>query len=78
MPKSFYIFLNGLLILLVLPFTVNISDATIFSWKDENGITHFTDSPEKIPPKCILLAQAETRLAGQLQLSTLVAVQHSP
>ena len=51
MPKSFYIFLNGLLILLVLPFTVNISDATIFSWKDENGITHFTDSPEKIPPK---------------------------
>ena len=51
MPKSFYIFLNSLLILLVLPFTVNISDATIFSWKDENGITHFTDSPEKIPPK---------------------------
>ena len=51
MPKSFYTFLNGLLILLVLPFTVNISDATIFSWKDENGITHFTDSPEKIPPK---------------------------
>jgi len=51
MPKSFYIFFNGLLILLVLPFTVNISDATIFSWKDENGITHFTDSPEKIPPK---------------------------
>ena len=51
MPKSFYIFLNGLLILLVLPFTVNISDATIFSWKGENGITHFTDSPEKIPPK---------------------------
>ena len=51
MPKSFHIFLNGLLILLVLPFTVNISDATIFSWKDENGITHFTDSPEKIPPK---------------------------
>ena len=51
MPKSFYTFLNGLLILLVLPFTANISDATIFSWKDENGITHFTDSPEKIPPK---------------------------
>ncbi len=51
MPKSFYIFLNGLLILLVLPFTANISDATIFSWKDENGITHFTDSPEQIPPK---------------------------
>ena len=51
MPKSFYVFLNSLLILLVLPFTVNISDATIFSWKDENGITHFTDSPEKIPPK---------------------------
>ncbi len=51
MPKSFYTFLNGLLILLVLPFTANISDATIFSWKDENGITHFTDSPEQIPPK---------------------------
>ena len=51
MPKSFYIFLNGLVIFLVLPFTVNISDATIFSWKDENGITHFTDSPKKIPPK---------------------------
>jgi len=51
MPKSFHIFFNGLLTLLVLTFTVNISDATIFSWKDENGITHFTDSPEKIPPK---------------------------
>jgi len=51
MPKSFYILLNSLLILLVLPFTVNISDATIFSWKDENGITHFTDSPEQIPRK---------------------------
>ena len=51
MPKAFYIFLSGLLILLVLPFTANISDATIFSWKDENGITHFTDSPEQIPSK---------------------------
>jgi len=29
-------------------------------------------------PQVSLLAQAETRLAGQLQLSTLVAVQHSP
>jgi clan AA aspartic protease (TIGR02281 family) len=36
---------------LVLPFTANISDATIFSWKDENEITHFTDSPEQIPSK---------------------------
>ena len=51
MPKAFYIFLSGLLILLVLPFTANISDATIFSWKDENEITHFTDSPEQIPSK---------------------------
>ena len=51
MPKSFYIFLNGLLILLVLPFTANISDAIIFSWKDESGITHFTDNSEKIPTK---------------------------
>ena len=29
-------------------------------------------------PQVSLLAQAETRLAGQLQLSTLVAVQQSP
>jgi uncharacterized protein DUF4124 len=26
-------------------------DAKIYKWKDENGKTHFTDSPEKIPFK---------------------------
>ena len=51
MPKAFYIVLSYLLILLALPFSVNISDAAIFSWKDENGVTHFTNNSEKIPLK---------------------------
>ena len=51
MPKAFSTFLNLLLTLLILTFSVNVSDAIIFSWKDESGITHFTDNSEKIPTK---------------------------
>jgi len=49
MPKAFSTFLNLLLTVLILTFSVNVSDAIIFSWKDESGITHFTDNSEKIP-----------------------------
>ena len=51
MPKAFSTFHNLLLTLLILTFSVNVSDAIIFSWKDESGITHFTDNSEKIPTK---------------------------
>ena len=51
MPKAFSTFLNLLLTVLILTFSVNVSDAIIFSWKDESGITHFTDNSEKIPTK---------------------------
>ena len=51
MPKASYIVLSYLLIFLALLFSVNISDAAIFSWKDENGVTHFTNNSEKIPLK---------------------------
>jgi clan AA aspartic protease (TIGR02281 family) len=30
---------------------VNTCEAAIFSWKDKSGVTHFTDSAEKIPFK---------------------------
>jgi clan AA aspartic protease (TIGR02281 family) len=47
--KVFHIALNGLVLLLQLLFFINTCGATIFSWTDKNGVTHFTDSAAKIP-----------------------------
>ena len=56
MPKQFYLtkshyapaLVAGLLALSILALPVS---AKIYKWKDDNGKTHYTDSPAKIPKK---------------------------
>jgi len=49
--KTFTAFVAGLLMVLLMTASIGITPAwaKIYKWKDENGKTHFTDSPSKIP-----------------------------
>ena len=38
-------------VILILLFTLGVSSAEIYKWVDENGITHYSDSPAQITPE---------------------------
>lgn len=51
--RNFYYLMIILITLSFNPISLTYSGETqqFYSWKDENGVTHVTDDPEKIPPK---------------------------
>ena len=42
---------NWLVVILVLIFSLGISSAEIYKWVDENGVTHYSDSPTQSVPE---------------------------
>ncbi len=43
--------LRFLILVLLIVFLPNSSDAKVYKWRDDNGKLHFTDSIDKIPPQ---------------------------
>jgi glutaredoxin-like YruB-family protein len=44
---------KAIFVLSVLALTIGISSAEIYKWVDENGVTHYSDSPTEIIPQSV-------------------------
>ena len=64
--------------LTLLVFSASLASASTYQWRDDNGVTHFTDDSDRIPAKYLGRAKELDSIRGEKKPATPAKVQELP